>query len=214
VIAARSLGEAGRGQHRSAEHAVGGQQAAARAAAGVVVCVQAEGGVVQDVDLVWIPRERLDADVHQHRGAVRVGRVGLGDPVVAGLGGVDLAVDRAAGGEQLHLVLGVLILAVDERLAVRDHQLGVTGRGRVDPRKEHLREGAVVDRVPGLAPQGARRAEPILVPRRPVSGLARGTGRVCRAGLSRRCREGTDDEREEQQTGGAMQAHFSSPLVQ
>ena len=112
---------------------------------------------------------------------------------------------RPAAIDQLHLVVGVLVLAVGERRAVRDHELGVPARRGVDPGGEDLGEGPVVERVPDLAPHGARGAEAVLVARRPRRRLPGGAGRV--GDRQGRGRAGAADHREQNGEGeGERQA--------
>ena len=176
----RSTPASGRARRPSAEASllVAGDQRAPGGLADVVVAGVRQRGVEQRVELVGPPGERLEADVHQHRRAARVGHVGLGDPPAPGAGRVDLAVGEAARVGERGRVRRVLALALGERPAVRHDELEVADAGRAQVGRVDLGQLAVVERQPGLARRARRRAHAVLVALGPGRDRARRAGRV------------------------------------
>ena len=166
-VARRGAAEGRLGDERAPGGGVLGQQRAVRGGARVVAAVVAERRVDVGVDLVRAPGERLEAHVDQQRVARRVGHVGLDDPVAPRLRGVDLAVGEAVLVDQLDVLVRGVGLAIGERLAVGHDQLQVAQRGRAEVGVVDLGQLAALQRVPDLALRRHRRAEALLVGRRP-----------------------------------------------
>ena len=140
----------------------------------------AHGGVVEHEQPVVARLQRLEAHAHQHARALRIGHVGLGDPVAARLRGVDLLIHERSWFHEPDSVVGVLALAIDERRAVRDGELERPELRRVAAREVDLAQRAVGERVPGLGPRRDGRTETLLVAGRPVRRRSR-----CARGLAK-----------------------------
>jgi uncharacterized membrane protein YgcG len=173
----------------------------------VVAAVVAERRVDVGVDLVGAAGERLEAHVDQQRVARGVGDVGLDDPVAARLRRVDLPVGEAALVGHLDVLGGRVGLAIGEGLAVGDDELQVAQRRRAQVGVVDLGQLAALEGVPELALRRHRRAEALLVRRRPQRlGTRRAGGGGARRGAGGGGRNGGDgygDERRGQAAAAA-----------
>jgi hypothetical protein len=215
-VAGRGATERGLGDERAAGLGVLGEQRAVGGGPVVVVAVVAERRVDVRVYLVRTAGERLEAHVDEQRVARGVGDVGLDDPVAPGLRRVDLAVGEAALVDELDALGGGVGLAVGERPAVGDDELQVAQGGRAEVRVVDLGQLAALQRVPELALRGRRRAEALLVGRRPERLGARGTGcrgaGRCTRGGGHEDGDGQGDERRGQAAAAARRgAHGPFP---
>ena len=170
--AARGPLESARRDQGAGRRSLRGDQCdvAAAAAPGSDVMARgvAHGGVVEHEQPVVARLQRLEAHPHQHARALRIGHVGLRDPVAARLRRVDLLVRERSRLQDPDGVVGVLALAIDERRAVGDGELERAQLRGVATREVDLAQRAVGQRVPGLGPRRDRRTEPLLVAGRPV----------------------------------------------
>ena len=174
----------------------------------VVVAVVARRRVGQDVQLQRLADQRLEADLGEHRRPRGIGDPGFGEAPVGRLG--DLAEgqrvrDRLhsrgdAGGGGLDVARVVVDrLAIDERLAVRHRELEAAERRRAQVGRVDLAQRGLAQREVRLAGQLMRRAEAVLISRRPgVDGAGcAGCRRLVRGRRGTGCcRRQRDDDRQ------------------
>ena len=176
----RRAHEARGGDQRARHRPVLGQQRVAAAGGGVMPGGVRQRRVEEREQPVAARDQRLERHPHQGRAARRIGDVGLGDAIAAGLGRVDLLVGQRSLVDEPDGVQRVLALAVDERAPVGDRELERAHVRAVAARVVDLAQRTVGERVPDLRVRPHGRAQPLLVARRPVR---RGTRSARRRGL-------------------------------
>ena len=212
--AARPAAKALRGEQSARGLRVPCHEAAAAGCTGVVIALVREARIVQDVDVELALGERLEAHADHDGVARRVGRVGLDDPVEPVAIGVDLSVAQRLRVEQAHALIGGVLLALAEALAVRDDQLEVAHRRGAQVGVVDLRHPAVVERVPDLARRRVRGPEAVLVglgPDRLVTRTPRGGGGERRRGKEEQ-QQGKGDQCQRRAGHARRDTRVESPL--
>ena len=160
------------GGHRQKSSAAGGEQHAATLVVATPAIVVGAGVDEMGRDQRKEPQsgagEVLEADLHQHRAAARIGDHALDDAEPAPFVRARQQEGRDAVLERLHRRRAVPLFLGEEARAVGDDQAEVANAGLIDSRVVDFIEDAVADGEPDPARVGQSRADPALRARRPA----------------------------------------------